>query len=233
MAVYVKGDVHGYLDEIINFIDRFQLNETDTIIVLGDMGLYWDKKGKYAENFIKNYEQDYKTNIIWIDGNHENFDLIDKFEADPATGIVKCSEHISYIPRGTVFNIEVDGQTKTCLACGGADSVDKFRRIKHLTWWEQEQIRDEDIENAIRNSLDKHIDYVFTHCCPHKIFMQYAPWLITLLGIDRSIIDHTSEQQLEKLMDSIDFDQWYFAHYHIDKRLDEHFVCLFQDFVRL
>ena len=233
MAVYVRGDVHGYLEELTDFIDRFQLDENDAIIVLGDLGLYWDKRGLYAKKFIEFYEANYRTHILWIDGNHENFDLIDKLEYEDSSTFKKCSDHIHYIPRGTIFYVKTEDGFKSCLACGGADSIDKFKRVKHLTWWEQEQITDNDIETAINNAKDMPIDYVFTHACPLSVFHQYAPWLITLTGINQSKVDHTSEEKLEKLMNSIDFGQWFFGHYHLDKRLDEKFTCLFQDFIEL
>ena len=233
MATYIKGDVHGVLSELTEFIDRFELNKKDTIIVLGDLGLYWDKNNKYANSFINYYEENYTTNILWIDGNHENFDLIEQLPDEPGTPFKRCSKHIHYIPRGTVFKIDTDNGIKTCLACGGADSVDKFKRFKHISWWEQETITDEDINKCINNIKDTHIDYVFTHCCPQSIFTKYAPKLITLLGIDQKFINHNSEKQLDKLMENIDFGEWYFAHYHIDKRLDDKFHCIFEDFIRI
>ena len=233
MAVFVKGDIHSDFSEITDFIIRFNLSEDDTIIILGDCGLYWRRDKKDAEQTIKIYEENYKTHILWLDGNHENFNLIEQLPDEQGTPFKRCSEHIHYIPRGTVFNIDVDGETKTCLACGGANSIDKFKRIKNFTWWEQESITDEDISNSIKNTKGKHIDYVFTHCCPLSVFKDNAPWLITLLGINQKLINHESENHLDVLMDCINFDKWFFGHYHVDKCLDNKFTCVFRDFIRL
>ena len=38
MALYVTGDKHARMSELINFINRFELNENDAIVVCGDMG---------------------------------------------------------------------------------------------------------------------------------------------------------------------------------------------------
>ena len=233
MAIFVRGDVHGNFNEITDFIDRFKLNENDTIIVLGDFSLYWQKNGKDAKSFIDYYEANYTTYILWIDGNHENFDLIDQLPNKTDAPFKQCSEHIHYIPRGTVFYLHTPDGIKSCLACGGADSVDKFRRIKHLTWWEQETITKENINECIDRTRGQHIDYVFTHCCPLSIFKKYAPWLINISGVDQSKVNHDSEERLDELMNAIDFDKWYFGHYHINKQLDDKFTCLFTDFIQL
>ena len=233
MAIFVRGDVHGNFCELTDFIERFNLTEKDTIIVLGDMALYWRKDGKDAQEVLNMYEKYYNTYILWIDGNHENFDLIEQLPQLPGTPFKKCSNHVFYIPRGTIFNLNINGQNKTCLACGGADSVDKFRRTKHLTWWEQETISDEDIDKCINNAKYKHIDYVFTHTCPMSVFREYAIDLITLPGLDQSKVDHSSEEKLERLMNSIDFCRWHFGHYHVNQELDDRFTCLFTDFIEL
>ena len=79
MGIYVTGDCHGDFKKLIDFIERMSLDENDTIIVLGDMGLLWNAHNDFLQYFIANfYEVRYKTEILWIDGNHENFDLIKK-----------------------------------------------------------------------------------------------------------------------------------------------------------
>ena len=224
--LYFTGDFHGRFRPLIEFIEENKLNENDTIIVLGDMGLFWRKDGKDADLFIKNYEERYSVNIYFIDGNHENFDMLNKLEDKEGTPFKRVSDHIAYIPRGIVF--EMNG--KTMLSCGGADSVDRGRRIPHFTWWEQEQITDEDIDRCIENARGKHIDYILTHCCPLSVFNAHSAELITLEGIDQSKVDHTSEEKLERLSKEIDFGQWLFGHYHIDKDLDDKNTCLFNEF---
>ena len=39
MATFLKGDIHGNLFEIIDFINRFNLGKNDNIIILGDCGI--------------------------------------------------------------------------------------------------------------------------------------------------------------------------------------------------
>lgn len=235
MAVFITGDKHGDLYKLTSFIDRFGLTNDDAIIVLGDMGLFWRKDKKETKQFLDYYAQnDYMTNIYFIDGNHDNFDLINKLEYEANSRFKNCGNpYIHYIPRGTTFSMMINGISRRFLACGGADSIDKFLRYPHLSWWEDEKITQADIDKTLAVAANRHIDYVLSHCCPISIFKKYAPWLITLTGIDQSGVDHTSEEMLEQIMDNIDFDKWYFGHYHIDKKLDNKFTCVFNDFIRL
>jgi hypothetical protein len=39
--------------------------------------------------------------------------------------------------------------------------------------------------------------------------------------------DDPTERMLEDLLVNIQFDRWYFAHFHLDKEIDERFTCVF------
>ena len=73
------------------------------------------------------------------------------------------------------------------------------------------------------------LDYIFSHAAPASVVRDYRVFLCEL-GLDESALDHTSENWLEVLKNELKFDQWWFGHYHQDIRLDEHFVCLYQNF---
>ena len=98
MAVYVTGDCHGQFDKIYKFADRMKLTEEDYVIVLGDMGLFWRHDKKDANPNIKYFEENYNFNLYFIDGNHENFTLLNRLEEDEnRMGYV--SEHIRHLKR--------------------------------------------------------------------------------------------------------------------------------------
>lgn len=193
------------------------LKETDNIIVLGDMGLCWRRDREDLKKFIYRWEEKLEKRpwLYFIDGNHENFDLLKTFK----DGII--STHIRWLRRGTVSYFE----GKKCLFIGGADSIDKFRRTKHLSWWEDEQITKEDIENI----WPGHYDYVFSHCCPYSIFKENK-FLLADPQFDGEEFNHTSEEMLDKLINKITFDKWFFGHYHHDIQLNEKFSCLYDAF---
>lgn len=227
---FVTGDCHGSLTKILQFIWKFDLGSESNVVVCGDMGIFWDKDQKDAKASIANYERYCNgVNLYWIDGNHENFDIINSWETED---IYNNSEHIHYCPRGYETFIDVDCgdhiEARKALFMGGADSVDKFRRIEHLSWWKDETITDNDI-NGIKGAYY----YVFSHCCPRSIFDTNKVYLCTLANINENNATHQSEDKLEELKNNIIFNKWFFAHYHIDHKLGDKYQCIFNDFIEL
>lgn len=221
---YVTGDIHGSFICLIDFIEKFELNENDNIIILGDVALTWRKDKRDYNHNIEYYEKWCRgVHLYWIDGNHENFDIINSWELNE-DGIYNNSEHIHYCSRGTV--LDINGKKALCI--GGADSVDKFRRIEHLSWWSDETVTDKDIKG-----ITGHYDYVFTHACPRSIFDSNKVYLCTLTNINENNAIHASEDSLEILKNNISYDNWWFGHYHVDRKLDDKHRCLFEDFIKI
>lgn len=220
--VFFTGDLHGDITKLIRFIERFNLTSEDSIIVLGDAGLLWRNDKKDFKITLKNWELcSNGVHLYFIDGNHENFKLLNHLPIDENNmGIV--SETIHYLRRGQIYVFN----NKKVLVCGGADSIDRFRRTEGLTWWADEAISEETIDGIPAG----HYDYVLTHCCPRSVFENNRVYLITLSNIDQDYVEHQSEDRLEKLKNKITFDHFYFGHYHIDKKLDDKFRCFFNDF---
>lgn len=221
MATFLKGDIHGNLFEIIDFINRFNLGKNDNIIILGDCGIAWRKDRKDLDQNIKLWNQcSNGVKLYFLDGNHENFNILNSLPIENNMG--KIADNIYHLRRGQVYEFE----NKKILVCGGADSIDKYRRIENFTWWKEETISQETIDDIPAG----HYDYVLTHCCPRSIFEKNKIYLSTLQFLDENKINHSSEDMLEQLKSKITFDHWFFAHYHINRNLDEKFTCLFEDF---
>ena len=221
MATFLKGDIHGNLFEIIDFINRFNLGKNDNIIILGDCGIAWRKDKKDLDQNIKLWNEcGNGVKLYFIDGNHENFNILNSLPIENNMG--KIADNIYHLRRGQVYEFE----NKKILVCGGADSIDKYRRIENFTWWKEETISQETIDDIPAG----HYDYVLTHCCPRSVFEKNRIYLSTLQFLDENKINHSSEDMLEQLKNKITFDHWFFAHYHINRNLDEKFTCLFEDF---
>lgn len=221
MATFLKGDIHGNLFEIIDFINRFNLGKNDNIIILGDCGIAWRKDKKDLDQNIKLWNEcGNGVKLYFIDGNHENFNILNSLPIENNMG--KIADNIYHLRRGQVYEFE----NKKILVCGGADSIDKYRRIENFTWWKEEAISQETIDDIPAG----HYDYVLTHCCPRSVFEKNRIYLSTLQFLDENKINHSSEDMLEQLKNKITFDHWFFGHYHINRNLDEKFTCLFEDF---
>ena len=234
MRWFVTGDTHGNFERIYNWIEKLDFNNIDiNIIIAGDAGICWRKDKKDLNQIIQLHEDNYNFHIWFIDGNHENFDVLKEFQPDEY-GIVNLSSHIHYFPRGSGVYIQTDNGTKSILCCGGADSVDKTLRTPHIGWWADEAITFEDIDKCLahKKDVDK-FDYVITHCCPYSIFLAYSAYLITLTSINQKAVDHSSELMLDNLANEINFDKWYFGHYHVDKQLTDKYRCVLNDFIEL
>lgn len=224
MATFLKGDIHGNLFEIIDFINRFNLGKNDNIIILGDCGIAWRKDKKDLAQNIKLWNEcGNGVKLYFIDGNHENFNILNSLPIENNMG--KIADNIYHLRRGQVYEFE----NKKILVCGGADSIDKYRRIENFTWWKEETISQETIDDIPVG----HYDYVLTHCCPRSVFEKNRIYLSTLQFLDENKINHSSEDMLEQLKNKITFDHWFFGHYHINRNLDEKFTCLFEDFMEV
>lgn len=221
MATFLKGDIHGNLFEVIDFINRFNLGKNDNIIILGDCGIAWRKDKKDLAQNIKFWNEcGNGVKLYFIDGNHENFNILNSLPIENNMG--KVADNIYHLRRGQVYEFE----NKKILVCGGADSIDKYRRVENFTWWKEEAISQEAIDDIPAG----HYDYVLTHCCPRSIFEENKVYLSTLQFLNENKINHNSEDMLEQLKNKITFDHWYFGHYHINRDLDKKFTCLFEDF---
>lgn len=230
MRWFVTGDTHGDWSRIWNWLDKmdFTRDESISVIILGDAGLFWRNDKKDANEIIKHHEENYNVHIYFLDGNHENFKILKQYKPS-ITGIVNISNHIHYLPRGFNGHLALNYRLARIVVCGGADSIDKFRRTEGLSWWKDETITDEDVDKIPEDDFD----YVFTHCCPSSVFYENKSCLATLSCISEENISHESEDQLEKLKNKISYKKWFFGHYHVDRELDNKHRAVLNDFVEL
>ena len=179
--------------------------------VLGDAGInyYLGKKDYLLKAFLK----DLPITLFCIHGNHEerpqNIPSYDEKEWN--NGIVYYEEdypNILFAKDGEIFNIN----GKSCLVIGGAYSVDKeYRLMNGYSWFEDEQPSDK-IKQYVKEQIkkQKHFDIVLSHTCP----ITTQPTHMFLSCIDQSKVDKSTERFLQDIADKIDFDSWYFGHFH-------------------
>ena len=74
--IYLCGDTHGIneIGKITNKAFASGLSADDFVIVLGDFGLFWSER---INELLarKNIERYFPATLLFIDGNHENFDM--------------------------------------------------------------------------------------------------------------------------------------------------------------
>lgn len=229
MAVYLVGDTHGIVDinKVVEYFDEDSLTEecskeNDYLIVLGDCGVLWD--GGESDKEVQNIFNNLPVTVLYVDGNHENFDLINEYPESEWHGgrVHMISDSIYHLMRGQVFDI--DGMT--FFTFGGGNSIDKAWRTPGVSWWAEEMPSDYEYEEGNRNleRVDNKVDYILTHTCPTEVIY--------------SIVDYYKEgeeelqQYLQRVADRVEFEGWYFGHFHIDEDL-ENFHCLYDEIVML
>ena len=104
--IYLCGDTHGIneIGKITNKAFAGGLSADDFVIVLGDFGLFWSER---IDEFMarKNIERYFPATLLFIDGNHENFDMLDELPRERKFGgtVSVGGENIFWLRRGEIF----------------------------------------------------------------------------------------------------------------------------------
>lgn len=209
--IYITGDTHRDFTNIEEFCYANQTTIDDTIIILGDVGLNYYLDG--SDNREKKRVSKLPITLFCIRGNHEErAENINTYTTTEYFGgecyVEKQYPNIIFAKDGGIYNIN----GKKCLTIGGAYSVDKYYRIIHRwKWFESEQLTAEErnnIDNIIKK--DNKYDIILTHTCPYNT----RPTHLFIQGLDQSTVDSSMELWLQDIADNIEFDKWYFGHFH-------------------
>lgn len=249
--IYCTGDIHGdpRRFSVDSFPEQKEMTRDDFVIILGDLGLVWSnsKDEKYWLDWLNN--KPFTT--LFVDGNHENFDLLYTYPIVDFHGgkAHKIRDNIYHLMRGYVFDI----CDKKFFAFGGASShdiqdgildpndfvdMDDFRdtykrwqkygkmfRVRGVSWWDQEMPNDEEMERGRQSlqSVNNEVDFVISHCAPQEV---------------ASVIGFTDRDKLtwyfnQLLWDGLKFTKWLFGHYHTNKQIMGKFICLYEQMIRI
>lgn len=226
--IYVTGDTHGNIDFLKLHIfaeNNPELTRDDYVIIAGDFGGIWSEFT--MDRTLTPYEK-LPFTVLFVDGNHENFDIINSFPIEKWMGgkIHRIRPNIIHLMRGQVFTLE----GKTIFTFGGATSIDKFMRRENISWWAAELPTGKEVEEGISN-LEKYnnqVDYIITHSCDERA-LYYPP----LKDPYQSMKIFPENRILSIFTDTVKFKHWYFGHFHMDGQLNEEKTVLYQDIVEL
>lgn len=249
--VYVTGDCHGDFRRFSTsiFPEQKEMTRNDFVIILGDFGGIWSNSKE--EKYWLDWLNDKPFTTLFVDGNHENFNMLYTFPVIDFHGgkAHKIRDNIYHLMRGYVFDI----CDKKFFAFGGASShdiqdgildpddfvdMDDFRdtyrrwqkygkmfRVRGVSWWDQEMPSDEEIERGRQSlkAVNNEVDFVISHCAPQEV---------------ASLIGFTDRDKLtwyfnELLWDGLKFTKWLFGHYHTNKQIIGKFICLYEQMIRI
>lgn len=243
--IYVTGDMHGDWVHRLNmdsFPEQKEMTKEDYVIICGDFGI-WNNSSK--ENINLKWLDARNFTTLFVDGNHENYDVLDSFEIKKWHGgnvhFIKPS--VIHLTRGQVFNID----NKLIFSFGGAASHDirdgildkndpkikrwkkdnsKEFRINHVSWWKSEMPNEEEMYEGRENlrKVEDKIDFVISHCAPS------STQAIMSCGVYKP---DKLTQYFEGIKAFIDYNKWFFGHYHRDQQITNKEICLFKQIIRI
>lgn len=219
--LFITGDIHGSTERIRD-IEKFcaykKTTTDDCIIMLGDVGINFSLD--YRDTIRKEMMSKIPVTFVCIRGNHEaRPETIPTYQKKCMFGGMVYFEpqypNIVFLVDGGEYTI----QGKKILAIGGAYSVDKFyRMMKGYTWFEDEQLNEEERASILDSIKGNEYDIVLTHTCPYE----WQPVELFLPEVDQSKVDKTTELFLSEVKENIKFGKWYFGHFHGDKDVGEY-----------
>lgn len=254
--VFVTGDCHSEFRKlsVSAFPEQKEMSKDDIVIICGDFGGIWDtSRNSSFEKYWLNWLDEKPFTTVFVDGNHENFDRLNtEFEVVPFCGgkAHKIRSSVFHLLRGEVYEIE----GKRFFTFGGARSHDikdgvlkredfkteaalrntarrmkkqeKEFRIDRETWWQEEMPSEDEYRHA-EETLYRYghtVDYVITHCAPQSV--------VNTLTDEPYEPDRLTEY-FDDLSRRLTFKLWFFGHYHKDKKINDKFIILYDQIVRL
>lgn len=248
--IYLTGDTHGEINlkklSNKNFLEGKSLSKNDYVIILGDFGLLWrkDETFEYWLKFLN--ERNFK--ILFVDGNHENFNLINEYPIEIWNGgkIHKISDNIYHLMRGQIFTID----NLKFFTFGGASSIDILERKENIDWWKEELPSYSELNEGLIN-LQNHnfkVDYILSHTCSqstiNEIYNINKDYVLenctkeTQFEFKRFTSSHYSNIDiLNRYFDEIKkitaYTHWYFGHFHMDLPINNKETIVYNDFIKI
>lgn len=219
--VYVTGDTHGNIERFKEKILK-KLKKGDTLIICGDFGFLWNDSRQEKNNLKK--LSSLKYNVAFVDGCHENFNMLYSKPVDTWNGgkVHVIADNIFHLMRGQIYNI--DGFK--IFTFGGGHSEDVEIRKDTKSWYEQEEPTPQEVIEGANNlvSVDYKLDYIITHEPPFSIKK--------CLNVEFS---HRLEcdEFFEEITQNCTFEHWFFGKYHMNKFIPPRFSALFDEIVPL
>ena len=208
--LFVASDTHGTIDhdKIVTNNNLRALSNRDYLLICGDTGIVWDDSPLNKELAEWYASQDFTT--LYIDGNHENFDLLNEYPIETWKGgkVHKIRENVIHLMRGQVFKGIVNEES--IFTFGGGFTFGKLTGQSKVPIWPEEMPSEKEYKEGIRNlSMNgMKVDHIFTHTCPTGCLSDLHD---TFYIGERKLNDY-----LDWIRQNIEFKDWHFGHFHID-----------------
>ena len=247
MSIYITGDCHGDYRKFNTeaFPEQKEMTKEDYVIVCGDFG-YWS--GDKEQMWWRKWLEKKPFTTLWVDGNHENYDMLKKCPVEEWHGgkIQRVMPSIIHLMRGQVYDI----CGKRFFTFGGAQSHDiqggvldmndpNFAtkkkelnrgeipyRINHVSWWEEELPSSAEYAEGCANirKCGRKVDYVVTHC---------APTNIQDILVGNFLKPNRLTDYLQVVDWNLQYKKWFFGHYHDNRDIMGRYILLYGQIIRI
>lgn len=237
--IFITGDTHGdfFRFSETQFPEQKEMTRDDYMIVCGDFGGVWF--GDERDNKDLDKLAQLPFTIVFVSGNHENFDALAKYPIEEWKGgkVQFIRPNVIHLLRGQIVTLQglkffgMGGAASHDIADGILEPDDpefeeKFWRMRrmrmmfrvnHLSWWKEEMPSDEEYAEAQKNldACGRKVDYIITHCGPNSVIDIYSK---KHYGHDKMT------DFLESLAQTVEYKHWYFGHYHDIIDIDKHTI---------
>lgn len=167
MLVGLVGDLEGERDAAVRWLRALgERGDVEIAYQLGDLrfGMGPDPEAYLAA--IEAVCAEHDLRLVCINGNHENWDLLDRLWAAPpwrgedgTLRPIEVTEHVSVLPRGHRW--ELGG--RSFVALGGAPSINRHLLTEGMDWWPSEVLQDEHVDAVVAGGR---ADVMLTHDSP-------------------------------------------------------------------
>lgn len=248
--IWITGDIHSNIHRFDASVFTEQMymssQEDNYIIICGDAGFLWETSNNKEEERNLDILSEKPFTVLFVDGNHENFDRLDSLAVESWHGgkVHKIRKNVIHLMRGELFHIG----NSTFFTYGGAYSHDirdgilhpvldsekikewekdayKQFRVNHVSWWKQEQSNEPEMKHGI-DTLQQNgwkTDYVITHSPSFE--------MIKALRWD----DETNPlmEYFDTIQNKIQYRYWFCGHLHIDRKITNRDICLFEQIIQI
>lgn len=218
--IYITGDTHGEFERFGSHY--FDAAKGDYVIICGDFGNLWDNSN--TEKYWRKWLKEKPFTVLFIDGNHENYDMLSAFPITEWNGgkIHKIADNIIHLMRGQVFDI--DGIRFFTMGVASSHDIDAgvlepsdpdftikrkkldremaLYRINRVSWWAEE--------------------------LPSEEEMAEGPANLERVGNKDHLTDY-----LDIVKEKCEFKMWFFGHYHENRIIGQRFTMLYKEKIRL
>lgn len=208
MKVMCVGDIHGNIKWFREFFHQIvSVHQPDVLFQVGDFSLSWTNTP--IEPFFDQCAElaaQYGTTIYFLDGNHENFDIIyDRYVKDKWDDFTQIREDLLlYVPRGHVW---AWGDVKF-MAFGGAYTVNQTKYTKFVDYFPQEEPTQDEIDRAKFNGK---VDVLLTHEVPKG-----PKYMDFVYGLDTNPDSDRVRRQLTSVAKSAQPKMIIHGHHHVN-----------------